>query len=128
MLTFQALAISRFFRHDCGVNSCRPHVLQDDLFLKIYSSIWLSQNFLGYNSIVQAMTRMKYCNTVNLSVTNVIQVPNADVEENSTQETTEVSESQVVPEENNKNEQANEDRTVPGTVNSAFNLYILIDP
>jgi hypothetical protein len=46
-------ANSRFFRHDCGVKiSCRPHVLQADLFLKIYSSHWLSQNFLGYNSIV----------------------------------------------------------------------------
>jgi hypothetical protein len=52
MLTFQALANSRFFRHDCGVNiSCRSHVLQADFFLKIYSIIWLSQNFLGYNSI-----------------------------------------------------------------------------
>jgi hypothetical protein len=53
MVTFQALSFSSFFRHDCGVNiSCRPHVLQVDLFLKIYSSIWLSQNFLGYNSIL----------------------------------------------------------------------------
>jgi hypothetical protein len=56
MLTFQVLANSRFFRHDCGVNiSCRPHVLQADLFLKIkiYSRIWLSQKFLGYyNSIM----------------------------------------------------------------------------
>jgi hypothetical protein len=41
-------------RHDCGVNiSYRSHVLQADLFLKIYSSIWLSPNFLGYNSIVR---------------------------------------------------------------------------
>jgi hypothetical protein len=44
--------LSSFFRHDCGVNiSCRPHVLQADLFLKIHSSIWLSQNFLDYISI-----------------------------------------------------------------------------
>jgi hypothetical protein len=58
MLTFQALANSRFFRHHCGFNtSCRPHVLQTDLFLKMYSSIWLSQNFLGYNSI----ERFKRC-------------------------------------------------------------------
>jgi hypothetical protein len=56
MLIFQALANSRFFRHDCGVNiSCKPHVLQTDLFLKIYSSIWLSQNFLGYNSIILSL-------------------------------------------------------------------------
>jgi hypothetical protein len=68
MLTFQALAnlsmivaLANYFRHDCGVNiSCRPHVLQVDLFLKIYSSIWQSQNFLGYNSI-QYMTRECRC-------------------------------------------------------------------
>jgi hypothetical protein len=53
MLTFQALANSRFFRHDCGVIiSCSPHVLQANLFLKMYSSIWLFQHFLGYNSIM----------------------------------------------------------------------------
>jgi hypothetical protein len=47
----QGAANSRCFRHDCGVNiSCRPHVLQADSFLKIYCSIWLSQNFLGYTA------------------------------------------------------------------------------
>jgi hypothetical protein len=52
MLTFQALANSMFLRPACGVNiSCRLSVLQADLFLKIYSSLWLSQNFLGYSSI-----------------------------------------------------------------------------
>jgi hypothetical protein len=56
MLIFQALANSRFFRPDCGVNiSRRRHVLQTDLFLKIYSSIWLSQNFLGYNYSAAAL-------------------------------------------------------------------------
>jgi hypothetical protein len=35
------VANSRLFRPDCGVNiNCRPHVLQVDLFLKIYSSVW----------------------------------------------------------------------------------------
>jgi hypothetical protein len=53
MLDLPSAANSRFFKHDCGVNiNCRPHVLQADLFLKIYSSIWLSENFLGYNSTV----------------------------------------------------------------------------
>jgi hypothetical protein len=57
MLTFQALSLSSFFRHDCGFNiSCRPLVLQVDLFLKIYSSIWLPQNLLGYNSIMPENT------------------------------------------------------------------------
>jgi hypothetical protein len=52
MLDLPGAANSRFLRHDCGVNiSCKSYVLQADLFLKIYSSIWLSQNFLGYNSI-----------------------------------------------------------------------------
>jgi hypothetical protein len=42
VLNFQALALSSFFRHDCGGNiSCRPHILQAGLFLKIYASIWL---------------------------------------------------------------------------------------
>jgi hypothetical protein len=53
MLTFQALSLLSFFRHDCDINFIfRSHVLQTDLSLKIYSSIWLSQNSLGYNSIV----------------------------------------------------------------------------
>jgi hypothetical protein len=61
--TFQALAISRFFfKHDCGVNIsyCRLHVPQADLFVKIYSSIWLSQNFLCYNSILQHSCNITY--------------------------------------------------------------------
>jgi hypothetical protein len=61
MLTFQALANSRFFRHDCaGVNiSCITHFLQADLFIKILSSIWLSQNFLVYNYIVMIIEHDK---------------------------------------------------------------------
>jgi hypothetical protein len=76
MLTFQALANSRFFRQDCGVNiSCKPHVLQADLFLKIYSSIWLSQKFLGYNSIEKKknveksiLTNAGYLSTMNILI------------------------------------------------------------
>jgi hypothetical protein len=35
MSTFQAWSDLKYFRHDCGVNiSCKPHVLQTDLFLK----------------------------------------------------------------------------------------------
>jgi hypothetical protein len=40
------------FGYDCSVNiGYRPHVLWTGLFTKIYSIIWLSQNFLRYNSI-----------------------------------------------------------------------------
>jgi hypothetical protein len=46
-------AFSSLFGYDCGVNiGCRPHVLQTVLFTKMYSIIWLSQNFLCYNSIL----------------------------------------------------------------------------
>jgi hypothetical protein len=50
------MSLSSFCRHDFGDNvSCRPHDLQGDLFLKIYSRISLYQNFLGYNAIAIAI-------------------------------------------------------------------------
>jgi hypothetical protein len=40
--------------------SCRPYVLQADFFLKMYSSIWLSQNFLGCNYCTQWLNCVSY--------------------------------------------------------------------
>jgi hypothetical protein len=70
MLTFQALLLSSFFRDDCCFNiSYRPHFHQADLFLKIYSSLWLSHIFLAYNSIESyIMRRMAYMTRVHSSV------------------------------------------------------------
>jgi hypothetical protein len=46
MPTFQALSLSNFFSDNCDVNiGCIPHVVYSNFFIKIYSSIWLSQNF-----------------------------------------------------------------------------------
>jgi hypothetical protein len=73
MLTFQALANSRCFRHDCGTNiSCRLHVLQADLFLKIYSSIWLSQNFLDYDFITVVLIFNTRCAVRLATETNLL--------------------------------------------------------
>jgi hypothetical protein len=56
MLTFQALTISRFFRHDCGVNIiCRPHVLQANLFLK-----WSARNFEIFSNIKLIILKKLY--------------------------------------------------------------------
>jgi hypothetical protein len=56
MPTFQTLSLSNISRI-CGAKiGYRTHVFQPDLFLKMYSSISLPQNFLCYNSIASAST------------------------------------------------------------------------
>jgi hypothetical protein len=63
MLTFQALANSRFFRHDYGVNiSCRSHVLQADLFFKTVQHIIVKVLMTPWQSIVVVT-----CKSVSLS-------------------------------------------------------------
>jgi hypothetical protein len=57
MLTFQALANIQVFS---GMNQALilvvdPTSFQADLFLKIYSSIWLSQKFLGYITLLSCL-------------------------------------------------------------------------